>query len=373
MADYFHLLESFTRIGAVCRKEVIHLVHDRLTFGMVVMIPLLQLVLFGYTINTDVRQVPAAVVDHLNTSFSRQLILDLQASQVLDFKTSVDTPQQLEALIQKGEVQAGLFIPEDAETRFYQGDEPIAQILVDGSDTTLSGAVRQLAAFPFQPGTVITNIDQVQSLSVRLMYNPERRAALFTVPGLLGVILTMTMTMFTSIAIVRERERGNIELLITTPIHNLELMIGKITPYIGIGLVQVSVILVLGILLFDVPVAGKLFHVYLACFLFILANLTLGLMISTFVRSQLAAMQMSFFILLPSILLSGFMFPFTAMPRIAQHIAEILPLTHFLRIIRGVMLRGEPLTSFMPDLLYLAFFALFFLIVSTIRFSKRLD
>ncbi len=255
MAEYFHLLESLTRIGAVCRKEVIHLVHDRLTFGMVVMIPLLQLVLFGYTINTDVRQVPAAVVDHLNTSFSRQLILDLQASQVLDFKTSVDTPQQLETLIQKGEVQAGLFIPGDAESRFYQGDEPMAQILVDGSDTTLSGAVRQLAAFPFQPGTVITNIDQVQSFSVRLMYNPERRAALFTVPGLLGVILTMTMTMFTSIAIVRERERGNIELLITTPIHNLELMIGKITPYIGIGLIQVSVILVLGILLFDVPVA----------------------------------------------------------------------------------------------------------------------
>ncbi|MGI9568558.1 MAG: ABC transporter permease, partial [Desulfobulbia bacterium] len=187
------------------------------------------------------------------------------------------------------------------------------------------------------------------------------------------VILTMTMIMFTSIAIVRERERGNMELLITTPVRNLELMIGKITPYVGIGLVQVSVILVLGIALFDIPVQGQLISVYTACLVFILANLTLGLMISTVVANQLAAMQMSFFILLPSILLSGFMFPFVAMPRAAQYIAEILPLTHFLRVIRGVMLRGEPLSGLMGDLFFLMVFSLIFLVISTLRFSKRLE
>ena len=365
---------SLVRIWAVCQKEILHLVHDRLTFGMVVMIPLLQLVLFGYTINTDVRNVPAAIVDHLGNSFSRQLIMDIKATQVLDFVTTTDTPQQLEVLIQNGSVSAGLIIPPDAEQRYYEEDgRPLAQILVDGSDTTLAGAVRQLGNFQFLPGGVISNSDLVQPISVRLLYNPERRAALFTVPGLLGVILTMTMIMFTSIAIVRERERGNIELLITTPIRNLELMIGKITPYIGIGLIQVTVIVALGIVLFDVPMTGKLHHVYIACLVFICANLTLGLMISTVVKNQLAAMQMSFFILLPSILLSGFMFPFVAMPKAAQYIAEILPLTHFLRIVRGVIIRGDALTSVMDEMLFLLCFALFFLIISTVRFSKRLD
>lgn len=373
MAD-FSPTSSLIRIWAVCQKEILHLVHDRLTFGMVVMIPLLQLILFGYTINTDVRHVPAAVVDQLGNSFSRQLTMDIEATQVLDFVDATDTPQQLERLIQSGTVSAGLYIPPDAEQRYYEEDDrPIAQILVDGSDTTLAGAVRQLGNFPFLPGGVISNRDLVQPISVRLLYNPERRAALFTVPGLLGVILTMTMIMFTSIAIVRERERGNIELLITTPIRNIELMIGKIAPYIGIGLIQVTVIIVLGVFLFDVPMSGKLHHVYLACLVFICANLTLGLMISTVVRNQLAAMQMSFFILLPSILLSGFMFPFVAMPIAAQKIAELLPLTHFLRIVRGVMIRGDSLVSVYNEMAFLGGFALIFLIISSIRFSKRLD
>lgn len=246
---------------------------------------------------------------------------------------------------------------------------------MDGSDTTLAAAVRQLSNFSFQPGSVVANQSEAQQISVRLLYNPERRAALFTVPGLLGVILTMTMTiiMFTSIAIVRERERGNMELLITTPVRNLELMLGKIIPYIGIGLIQVSGILFLGVLLFKIPVAGKLIAIYTVCLIFILANLTLGLTISTLARNQLAAMQMFIFIFLPSMLLSGFMFPFVAMPRIAQLLAEILPLTHFLRIIRGIVLRGESLNGVAVDIFYLLGFAVFFLLVSAIRFSKRLD
>ncbi|THB77616.1 MAG: ABC transporter permease [Desulfobulbaceae bacterium] len=367
------LIASFIRIMAVCSKEMIHLVHDRLTFGMVVMIPLFQLVLFGYTINTDVRNVPAGIVDQVNNSFTRKLIGDLQASQVVDFTKVANTPRELETLIRNGEVNAGIIIPHDVEKRYYSGEGDIAQILVDGSDTTLASAVRALSSFPFSPDQTISNRSRAGSFSVRLLYNPERRSSLFTVPGLLGVILTMTMIMFTSIAIVRERERGNMELLITTPVRNLELMVGKITPYVGIGLIQVSVILFLGVLLFRVPVVGKLPQVYAACLLFILANLTLGLMISTLVKNQLAAMQMSFFLLLPSILLSGFMFPFVAMPKIAQQIAEVLPLTHFLRIIRGIILREEPMSQMMSDITFLALFALVFLIISTIRFSKRLE
>ncbi|MBU0946485.1 MAG: ABC transporter permease [Proteobacteria bacterium] len=367
------LQASATRTLAVCKKEILHLIRDRLTFGMVVMIPLIQLVLFGYTINTDVRDVPAAVADSLENSFSRQLVQDLQASQVLDFRSIVHSPQELEQLIASGAVSAGLYIPPDAENRYYLGDRPYAQILIDGSDTVLAAAVTSLARFPFLPGGVIANKSQGLGLSTRLLYNPEKRAALFTVPGLLGVILTMTMIMFTSIAIVRERERGNMELLIATPIKNIELMVGKISPYIAIGMVQVSIILFLGVLLFQIPVAGKLVPIFIACLIFILANLTLGLIISTLARNQLAAMQMFIFVFLPSMLLSGFMFPFVAMPKIAQQLAEVLPLTHFLRVIRGIILRNQPLSVVWEDLAFLLLFALFFLIIATFRFRKRLE
>ncbi len=365
---------SFIRILAICQKEFFHLVRDRLTFGMVIMIPLIQLVLFGYTINTDVRDVPAAVADQLNNSFSRQLIMDLQTTQVIRFTEVAHDAEELSHLIRQGVVSVGLVIPEDAEKRFYDGQQAIAQLLVDGSDTVLASAVNSLKNFPFSPGGVISNTDMQETVSVRLFYNPEKRSALFTVPGLLGIILTMTMILFTSIAIVRERERGNIELLIATPVKNLELMIGKIIPYIVIGLIQVGIILELGVLLFKIPVGpSNILSIYVVCFVFILANLTLGLMISTVAPNQLAAMQMFVFIFLPSILLSGFMFPFVAMPIAAQKIAEILPATHFLRIIRGIILRDQAISGVLPDLYYLLGFTLFFLTISTIRFTKKLE
>lgn len=367
------MIPSLVRTLSVCQKEILQLVRDRLTFGMVVMIPLIQLVLFGYTINTDVRQVPAAVVDDLNNSFSRQLTMDVQATQVLDFTAVASSPVELERMIRDGKVAAGLYIPRDAERRYYQGDAPFGQLLIDGSDTVLGAAVSSLGQFPFQPGGVIGNRQQHESLATRLFYNPEKRSAVSIVPGLLGVILTMTMIMFTSVAIVRERERGNMELLVATPIRNLELMVGKIIPYIIIGLIQVSIILALGVVLFRVPIAGSLVSLFIACLIFILANLTLGLLISTMAKNQMAAIQMFIFVFLPSMLLSGFMFPFVAMPQFAQHLAEVLPLTHFMRIVRGIMLRGQPLSSMGGDISFLLVFALLFLIISTLRFSKRLE
>jgi ABC-2 type transport system permease protein len=210
-------------------------------------------------------------------------------------------------------------------------------------------------------------------VEIRTFYNPERRSSVNTVPGLIGIILTMTMTLFTAVAIVRERERGNLELLITTPVGISELMLAKILPYILIGLIQVSLVLLLGHYLFHVPLRGSLWDVYQVSLLFIIANLAMGLMISTLARNQFQAMQLTFFILLPSILLSGFMFPFAGMPKLAQWIAEVLPMTHFMRLIRGVVLRGANLPDMMNEILILAGFIVLAMSFAILRFKKRLD
>jgi ABC-2 type transport system permease protein len=210
-------------------------------------------------------------------------------------------------------------------------------------------------------------------MELRIFYNPERRSPVNTVPGLIGVILTMTMILFTAVAIVRERERGNLEMLITTPVKTPELMLAKITPYVLIGLIQVSLVLLLGHFLFEVPMRGTLLDTYIVTLVFIITNLALGLLISTLVHTQFQAMQLAFFVLLPSILLSGFMFPFAGMPRPAQIIAEALPLTHFIRLIRGVILRGASLQELAVELAILGVFILVFMSLAIMRFSKRLD
>jgi ABC-2 type transport system permease protein len=246
------------------------------------------------------------------------------------------------------------------------------QLLVDGSDTVVQGAAAQLAQVAYTSRTSPYN-DQPPVMELRTFYNPERRSPVNTVPGLIGVILTMTMILFTAVAIVRERERGNLELLITTPVKTSELMLAKITPYVFIGLIQVSLVLLLGRFLFQVPMAGSLLDTYIITLVFIVANLALGLVISTLVSTQFQAMQLSFFVLLPSILLSGFMFPFAGMPRPAQIIAEALPLTHFIRLIRGVMLRGASLQELSAELFILAGFIVVLMTLAILRFRKRLD
>jgi ABC-2 type transport system permease protein len=368
------MIASLWRILAVCQKEFIQLRRDRLTFAMVIMIPLIQLLLFGYTINTNIRNVPITVVDQANNSFSRQLIMDLQATQVVVVKQHKDTPQAMMETIRDGSSSAGLFIPRDAEQRRYNGsDEPVAQLVIDGSDTVLAAAMKSLASLPFQPGAVISLAELKPPISVQLLYNPEQRSELFTVPGLLGVILTMTMTMFTAIAIVRERERGNMELLIATPVKTIELMTGKLIPYVIIGLLQTLIILLLGEQLFNVPIVGGLPLILLVCTVFIFANLSFGLLLSTLAKNQLAAMQMFIFFFLPSLLLSGFMFPFVAMPKAAQWLAEMLPMTHFMRIIRAVILRGAELSDISSDMLFLVGFFTVTLSLALLRFKQRLD
>ncbi|CAI8782080.1 ABC transporter permease [Methylocaldum szegediense] len=366
-------MNSLLRLFAILRKEIRQLRRDRLTFGMIVGIPLLQITLFGYAINTDVRYLSAGVADQANTQLSRILVLDAQASQVVDIIRWVETPEELETLLWRGEISVGIFIPSDFAQRLAMRDRPAAQLMIDGADPLILAAARQLTGMSLRYDTAPRPSADAALFEIRNYYNPERRSAVYIVPGLMGVILTMTMVLFTSVAVVRERERGNLELLITTPVKNLELMVGKIIPYIVIGLIQVSLILLLGVLLFHVPIHGRIRDVYIASLVFIAANLTMGLVISTLAKTQFQAMQTTFFFFLPSILLSGFMFPFDGMPRAAQYIAELLPLTHFVRLIRGIMLRGAGLWEMAPEIRALLAFTLVTLSAAMLRFKKRLD
>jgi ABC-2 type transport system permease protein len=370
------------RLLAVMAKEMRQMRRDRITLAMIILVPVLQLALFGYAINTNVRGLSAAIADEAGTAGSRALAMDLLATGVVTPVADATTPAQLKAWLQRGEIAVGIHIPADFERRRIDGRE-VAQVMVDGSDTAVQGAAAQLAQVPVDgiaTPTVPTAVTGAKAstpplrpISVVSFYNPERRSAVNIVPGLIGVILTMTMVLFTGVAIVRERERGNMELLIATPITSAELMIGKVLPYVAIGLVQTTVVLALGLWLFKVPVRGSLVDVYLAACLLILANLTLGLLISTKAKSQFQAMQMTFFVFLPSILLSGFMFPFSGMPKVVQWLAEVLPLTHFLRLIRGVMLRGAHLLELWPDVIALLAFTTVMMGLAILRFRKRLD
>ena len=364
---------SLARLAAIMHKEVLQLRRDRLTFAMIIGIPMIQILLFGYAINTDVRHLRAALADESGSQLARQLAADMEASQIIDIVDRVRTATELEDMLRRGEISVGVYIPPDFDRRVQRRDRSAVQLLVDGSDPTILGAARQFRNMEMSFDTAPRTVERPPLVEVRNYYNPERRSAVFVVPALIGVILSMTMILFTAIAIVRERERGNLELLIMTPVRNIELMIGKVLPYVLIGVVQVTLILALGVWLFDVPIVGPLIDVYVAALVFVAANLTMGLVISTFARTQFQAMQMTLFFYLPSILLSGFMFPFDGMPQLAQWIAEVLPLTHFVRIIRGLMLRGADLSELAAEIHALTLFMLFTLSVSVLRFRKRLD
>ncbi|NAW85876.1 ABC transporter permease [Photobacterium halotolerans] len=367
---------SLIRMKAILMKEFRQLSRDRITFGMVVMIPLIQLLLFGFAINTDVRNIPVAIVDQSQSQYGRIITEAVKATQVVTVVATYATPREGEQAITAGTVRGVLVLPRDLDQRLAQ-HRKAGQWLVDGSDTMVSSALLQLQNMPVD--NLVSDYKAQQSsvmtptFEVALYFNPERRTAVNIVPGLLGVILTMTMILFTSAAIVRERERGNLELLITTPVHSLELMLAKIAPYIVIGLIQVVIILGLGHYIFAVPINGPVSQILFGTLLFIAASLTLGLVISTIAQTQLQAMQMTVFILLPSILLSGFMFPYEGMPVVAQWIAEVLPATHFMRMIRGIVLRGADVAVLWKDALWLLGFTVLGLLLASWRFKKTLD
>ena len=334
---------------------------------MILGIPTLQLLLFGFAINLDIRGLDAAAVDQAQTVRSRETLATMAATGVITLHGQADSPAQLQEWMRQGRISLGIVIPADFERRLETRNAPALQVMVDGSDQSVQAAARQLASLP------VAGAASYQSVEVVNFYNPERRAPVNTVPGLIGVILTMTLVMFTGMALVRERERGNLEMLIATPVSPWELTLGKVLPFVGIGMVQVTVVLLLGKLVFAVPIRGHLLEVYAAALLFILANLALGILISTLAKSQFQSMQLAFFTFLPQILLSGFMFPYAGMPKAAQWLAEVLPMTHFIRLIRAIMLRGAGLQDMPNDLLALGAIAAVLLIVSTRRIRKKLD
>jgi len=364
---------SFQRILAIAAKEVIHLKRDRVTGGMIAGIPIVLTLLFGYAINNEVRNLSAAVVDQSNTSASRALVAAAEASQVISITKHTDSVEELQVLLASNKISVGLYIPSDFEQRLLHETRPLAQMLVNGSDPIVLATARALYRMPFSTSKHRAAMQQTSTFEVRTLYNPERRSPVFIVPGLIGVILTLTMVLFTSIAIVRERERGNMELLITTPVSSLELMIGKIVPYILIGYVQASLILLLGIFLFDLPFRGSMLDFYAGVGIFVISALTLGLFISTLASSQFQAFQMTFMSFLPQLLLSGYMFPFEGMPRAAQLFAETFPLTHFLRITRGIILRDASLSQMQEEIWPLALFFILMMTLATLRFRKSLD
>ncbi len=341
---------------------------------MVAGVPLMMTLLFGYAINQDVRHLRAGVADLSGAQSARWLVADAQATQVIDVVVGASSVRELEQLLTAGKISVGIAIPADFERRRVRGERASAQLLVDGGDPIVLGAVRGLVSLPL-PKRVGSRYAAVSApaFELRAYYNPERRSPVHIVPALCGVILTLTLVLFTAVAIVRERERGNLELLITTPVQTPELMIGKIAPYVAIGYAQMTLVLVLGRVLFDVPIAGNVASLYLGAGAFVAASLTLGLLISTLAQTQFQAFQMAFVTFLPQILLSGFMFPYDGMPAPARWLAEILPLTHFLRIVRGIVLRGATLGDVSGEIkALLIFFSLAFAL-ALLRFRKRLD
>lgn len=366
-------MKSLSRLGAIIKKEVLQLSRDKLTFGMVFGLPIIQILLFGYAINTDVRQLKTAVANQAGSHLSQQFESELRASQVVKVIATAETPEELENLLRRGKISLGIVIPVDFDRRVADANRAAVQILVDGSDPTILSVANQLRSMPIRFDSAEIKPPKQELIEIRPYYNPERRTPVNIVPGLMGIILMMTMMLFTAVAIVRERERGNLELLINTPVSSVELMIGKVTPYVAIGLFQLAIILGVGQLLFDVPIRGSVVDLYIAGSAFIAANLALGLLISTATHTQFQAMQLTVFILMPSILLSGFMFPFDGMPVIAQYIGEALPTTHFIRLSRGIMLREAPIGELWSDLLFLLGFTLLTMTIAAMRFSKRLD
>ena len=360
-------MTSLRRLFAIVVKELRQLRRDRLTFAMIVGLPTIQLLLFGYAINMDVRNLDAALVDQADTHASRAIAAELAQSQVVNVRYRMRDPAAIESLVRAGKISVAIVLPPDFDRRLARRDRAAMQVIVDGSDPVIQQAARQLASIPLGGGIAAPPVETLT------LYNPERRSALNTVPGLVGVILTMTMVLFTAVAIVRERERGNLELLITTPVRSIELMAGKIVPYVAIGLLQVTLILIVASTVFRVPIRGRVLDLYLAALVFIAASLALGLLISTAAKTQFQSVQMTIFFFLPSILLSGFMFPFVSMPRAAQMVGELLPLTHFVRIVRGVVLRGAPLYELRGELLPLLGFFAVCSTLAILRFRKRLD
>ncbi|NLG33296.1 MAG: ABC transporter permease [Syntrophomonadaceae bacterium] len=367
-----------SRIAAIVKKEFIQMRRDRMTLGLIFMIPLVQLLLFGYAIQTEVKHIPTAIYDQSLSQPSRDLLNAFTASGYFSIIDSVDSYERITMCIDSGKAKVGIVIPPDFARTVNRGESSVVQVIVDASDNMVANqAIATANAIGLLKSQQLISrklsIDNPPyDIRVRPWYNPDGITAFYMVPAILGIIVTMTMVIITSVAIVRERERGTLEQLVVTPIKPYELMIGKIIPYILLGYLQITVALIVGTVFFKVPIRGSLLELYALTLFFITASLGLGLMISNLAQNQMQAFQMSFFVMLPSILLSGFLFPRDAMPKIIYYISNIIPLTYYLDIIRGIMLKGIGFSYLAGQVTCLLLFSILFLTVSILKFKKRI-
>jgi ABC-2 type transport system permease protein len=373
---------NWRRFWAIVAKEFIQMRRDRLTFAMMIGIPLVQLILFGYAINSDPKHLPTAVYSADNSVFSRTIVWGLHNSSYFDITREAKNEAEIQKLLAQGTVQFAVHIPMDFSRKLLRGERPDLLLEADATDPAAIGYA--VAAINLLTTTVL-NRDLTGPLAklrgtpppvnlvVHQHYNPENITQYNIVPGLMGVMLTMTMIIITALAITRERARGTMENLLSTPARPGEVMIGKIVPYITVGYIQVFLILLASKFLFNVPIVGSVSLLLVLTFFFIVANLAVGITFSTIAKNQLQAVQMAFFFFLPSLLLSGYMFPFRGMPGWAQDIGEMLPLTHYLRVVRGILLKGNGFAEIAPDLWPIALFLVVMLAIGIKRYRQTLD
>lgn len=370
------------RMWAMVMKEFVQMRRDRMTFATMIFVPILQLVLFGYAINTDPKELPTAVLVRDQGPLTRAVLAAMRNSDYFEFTSQVRNAAELDALIRSGEVQFAVEIPASFERDVRRGDRPSILVIADATDPVATGtaisAVQGLVDTALRrelrgPDAAVKAKDPPFEVRLQRRYNPEGITQYNIVPGLLGVVLTMTMMMFTALAVTREIERGTMESLLAMPIKPVEIMIGKIAPFVLVGFVQMSIILGAAHLMFGVPIMGSVVLLIALSTLFAAANLAVGYTFSTVAENQLQAVQMTFFFFLPNILLSGFMFPFRGMPDWAQALGEILPLTHFLRIVRGITLKGNGLADMHMDVLALIVFMAIAMGLALFRFRRTLD
>ena len=373
---------NFQRLFAIVLKEFIQMRRDRLTFGMMIGIPMIQLILFGYAINSNPKHLPTAIYAADNSPFARTIVWGLRNSSYFDLTREAHSAAEIKTWLAENKVQFAVTIPVDFSRKLLRGEKPDLLLEADATDPSAVGfaqaAVSQLATTIINrdltgPLTPLRATAPPFNLVTHQHYNPESISQYNIVPGLMGVMLTMTMIMITGLAITRERERGTMENLLSTPVHPGEVIVGKIVPYIFVGYVQMALVLIAAKFVFGVPVIGSVPLLVALTFLFIVANLAVGITFSTIAKNQLQAVQMAFFFFLPSLLLSGYMFPFRGMPNWAQNIGECLPLTHFLRIVRGILLKGNGIAECLPDLWPIALFVTVVLTLAVKRYRQTLD
>lgn len=368
-----------TRLLAIARKEFLQLRRDRITFGFLVVVPLVQILLFGYAANTDVRHIRTLIMDHDQSAETRDFVRSLEATGTYRAVGAATGYESIERAFRRGDARAALVFPQDFSSRLTRGAGTNVQLIVDGSDPQIVATTTCAASGLVDARSSSMLLQKQRSgasaplrLSPLVWYNGELRNSTYVVPGIIGLILSLTMVMLTSMAIARERERGTLEQIMVSPIRRGELIVGKILPYILAGYVQMTVVLLAGKLIFDIPLVGSLLLLYALSFVFIAASLALGLFVSTFAQTQQQAVQMSLLFLLPNVMLSGFLYPSEAMPEPAQWLAQALPFTHFLRIVRGVLLKGSQFDDLRPDFVWLCCILVCLVVAASLRFRKRL-